>query len=351
MLESHKGRDYAKIVHWLVQRGYGVAGRILDSQYFGVPQRRRRVFLVASFGDGRAAEILFERESLPGNPATRRNSGQDVAYSLRANPSRSGDKGDGGINTLVAHALRAQGQLAHREDVDTLVTYDARGNGNGQTVNPLVGDHSNRVTDYTPLIAFSSKDDGRDDSEDISPTLRSMNHDKSHANGGGQVVIAFNHTASQSRPMNPSEEVSPSLESHHTMAVAFQQNYIMAHGQANAEIVSDGSPSLTRNHEAPILIQEVATTLDAGYFRKRGSNQQFFSKNGDGEPVTQSGVRRLTPVECERLQGFDDDWTAWGISETGEVVEQADTTRYRQLGNAVTRTVARWLGKRIVESS
>ena len=85
-----------------------------------------------------------------------------------------------------------------------------------------------------------------------------------------------------------------------------QQNYIMAHGQGGAELVNDGSPSLTRNHEAPIL----------------------------------NGVRRLTPVECERLQGFPDGWTDG----------QADTVRYRQLGNAVAVPVVEWIGKRIMQA-
>ena len=182
LLSSNKGRDFAVIIRWLEERGYGVCWRVLDAQNFGVAQRRRRVFIVASFGSGSCAEVLFEREGMCWDTTAGGKCGEEVAYSIRANPSHSGDKGDGGINT-------------------TLVC--------------------------------------------------------------------------------------------------------MAHGQSGAEIVSDGSPSLTCNHEMPFV-----------------------------------GVRRLTPTECERLQGFPDGWT----------VGQADSARYKQLGNAVAVPVAEWIGKRIVEA-
>lgn len=60
------------------------------------------------------------------------------------------------------------------------------------------------------------------------------------------------------------------------------------------------------------------------------------------------GVRRLTPRECERLQGFEDDWTAWGIDEQGNRIEMSDSARYRMIGNAVCRAVSAWLDQRIV---
>ena len=69
LLSSNSGRDFAVILHGLVERGYRCAWRVLDSQYFGVPQRRRRVFVVGHLGDGRAAEVLFERESIEGHYA------------------------------------------------------------------------------------------------------------------------------------------------------------------------------------------------------------------------------------------------------------------------------------------
>ena len=241
LLSSNKGRDFAVIIQWLAQRGYGVVWRVLDAQYFGVPQRRRRVFIVASLRNGSAAQILFESESSFRDSSKSRQAGKEIAYTLRSNPSHSGDKGDGGINTTMV------AQPFH---------------------------------DVVPVVF-----------------QQNMRDEVRLFGGNGQVAGAL---ASQ-----------PGMK---------QQNYIafidgtipevMATGQANAEITKNISLSLTENHEQPIISNMV-------------------------------GVRRLTPIECERLQGFPDNWTDG----------QSDTVRYRQLGNAVAVPVAEWIGKRIMKTS
>lgn len=67
---------------------------------------------------------------------------------------------------------------------------------------------------------------------------------------------------------------------------------------------------------------------------------------GGGIPLH---IRRLTPVECERLMGWPDDWTRWGVTATGAIIELADSHRYRICGNGVVAPVAAWIGRRIVE--
>ncbi len=195
LLSRNNGRDFVIIVQRLAELGYGVVWRVLDAQYFGVPQRRRRVFIVASLGNGCAAEVLFESEGMFGDTPASGEAGKEVAYSIRANPSHSGDKGDGGIN---------------------------------------------------------------------------------------------------------------------------------------AEIVNDGEPSLTGLHEQPII--SVAGALHSGTPGRDASD------SGNGHLV--NGIRRLTPTECERLQGFPDGWTDG----------QSDSVRYRQLGNAVAVPVVEWIGKRIMQA-
>lgn len=84
---------------------------------------------------------------------------------------------------------------------------------------------------------------------------------------------------------------------------------------------------------------EIAPTLDTGYYKKRYSDQQFFSQSGDGFPITAERIRRLTPGECEKLQGFPVKWTE----------KFSDSTRYKMMGNAVAVPVVAWIGRRIMQ--
>jgi len=115
VLSSNGGRDFGSFLGVLVQLGYGFAYRVLDAQYFGVPQRRRRVFVVGCLGDWRsAAAVLFERHSLQGHPAPRRKAGESVANCLGvSSASHSGPNvanGQGNIvGTLTARGVNSLG--------------------------------------------------------------------------------------------------------------------------------------------------------------------------------------------------------------------------------------------------
>lgn len=144
----------------------------------------------------------------------------------------------------------------------------------------------------------------------------------------------------------------------------------MASGQANAEIVEDKSPTLSLLHEQPIVFQQNQRDEVRSLGNKAGSlvaeagmrqqNYIWEPRSADGVPRIHEGnvsptlntmeggqrqpcvgVRRLTPVECCRLQGFPDDWND----------NVSDTQRYRQMGNAVTVNVIEWIGKRIIKTS
>lgn len=128
---------------------------------------------------------------------------------------------------------------------------------------------------------------------------------------------------------------------------------VMATGQGGAEITEEISPTLNCNHEAPILAQgegpgihgEIAGTLDASYYKGTGA------RNGQEREIVYESpkVRRLTPLECERLQGFPDGWTdigAWTDSK-GKRRETSDAARYKALGNSIAIPPWSWVLKRL----
>jgi DNA (cytosine-5)-methyltransferase 1 len=253
-----------------------VAWRVLDAQYCGLAQRRKRVFVVASSRtDGiDPAQVLFEFDGV------RRDSPQ--SREARQQDPRTPEGSVAGDDS-VANCLRAKGNSAHDH---TLETY----------------------------IAFSCKDSGSD-AGDISPTLRSMNHDGSHANGGGQVAIAFRTTGN-----------SGCYETGDAVGAITQSS------DPNAQVV------VFQTRGTNLSVGDISGTL--------GTNGGSASGSAPCVRDTKMRVRRLTPVETERLQGFPDNWTRipWrGKPES----ECPDGPRYKAIGNSWAIPVVRWIGKRI----
>ncbi|MBI2818143.1 MAG: DNA cytosine methyltransferase [Acidobacteria bacterium] len=298
VLSSNRGRDFGAIIGALVKLGYGCAWRVLDAQYFGVPQRRRRVFVVGHLGDWRsAAAVLFERESLRRNPTPGKKAKTSVA-ALTANGvgtcGADDNQGQAGhliprvAETLRAGANRTGGDRPPGTDADTASTYlvpIAFGGGKKSGSIEVATTLSSRATRqdfYTEtLIAFSSKQHAAD-AGPLSPTLRAMPHDASHANGGGQVAIAFSAgNLARREGANPSADIFQTLR----------------------------------------------------------------ADCGDNHPCVMRGlaVRRLMPRECERLQGMPDDYTL--IPYRGRPA--SDGPRYRAIGNSMAVPVMRWVGDRI----
>jgi DNA (cytosine-5)-methyltransferase 1 len=132
VLSSNGGRDFGAILGGMVELGYGIAYRVLDAQHFGVPQRRRRVFVVGYLGDWRrAAAVLFERYSLQGHHAPRRQTGEGIAPTISARPSGGGGLGtdfdcDGG---LIARPLLGKSNSSHEETMETYVAMSLNAHG------------------------------------------------------------------------------------------------------------------------------------------------------------------------------------------------------------------------------
>lgn len=207
VLSSNGGRDFGSILGGMVELGYGFAYRVLDAQYvrvdgFGraVPQRRRRVFVVGHLGDWRRpAAVLLERACLRGDPAPRREAGEDAARCLTRG-SGGGQRYDWETENFVAGCLN--GLSEYGADVPTLrakggdaaggsealIAFDAR-----QSDVCIYGNRSAPLDTcgFSQAIAFSCKDHGADATDEgATPTLRAMGFDRSHANAGGQLAIA-----------------------------------------------------------------------------------------------------------------------------------------------------------------
>jgi DNA (cytosine-5)-methyltransferase 1 len=240
LLSSHEGRDLEIILRGMVKRGYCVAWRIFDSQYFRIPQRRRRVFIVGSLGDGSAAEVLFESSSLSGDPP----SSQEAREGDPSGPRGSSSSGRG----RIAPTLRGSGVGTARTGAEIL--------------------------------------------ESKSETL-TLNYE-------APIVLSISNNGGNGRNIKESN-------------------------------VSD-----TIDRRPGALAYKIRDGKEGGGKGYLESDKAFSLTNKDTQKI---GLRRFTPLECERLQGFPDGWTE-GFS---------DTVRYRMLGNAVSVPVAEWIAKRIVK--
>ena len=278
VLSSNGGRDFGTFLAALGQIGYGFAYRVLDAQYFGVAQRRRRVFVVGYLGDWRrAAAVLFERESMSGHPAPSREKREDATGYTATSFGRYSE----GVGTVRA----AGGDLG----------------GGSETLH--VGKWPAQVAS-TLNAAFGSKQ-GLEDQ---------------HINGGAPLFvpslpIAFGAQNSANQGDSVSTEVTPTLDKSKTPALTVALRG--REGGATAEVGG-----------------EIATALRAS------------QGGGDKPHVLLQQVRRLTPVECERLQGFPDNYTQieWRNKEAENC---PDGPRYKAMGNSMAVPVMQWIGKRI----
>ena len=404
LLSADDGLALARCIRELLDCGACETGwRVLDSQYFGVAQRRKRVFIVSDFGGESVDEILAITESLPGYPAPSRETGKGTAGDATKGVGEGGEQrvrvatydnkaigeivdskvsgtitsntGGGGETQNPAFILQegiafeprsADGKPRITGDIKEVVcpTLNCMGGGqrepsvvswNGDTTpkasedvsqgvdvynGQLTGDKSCTVTTNTgvgdgsgpKVMSFAPSDlkrgFGQKPEIELSGTLKKEHNDQSphvvtSQQGGEGVGVAFH--ASQD-PIH-SEEHTPALGSNATIGVAFT-----ASDRSN-KAAWEGDISGTINCQ----------------MNSESSNLQM----GVRENLT---VRRLTPIECERLQGFPDNWTAEKMElilegnewkATGKVVKQADGPRYKAMGNAVTVNVAEWIGKQI----
>ena len=294
------GADFGVVLRGLVDLGYGVAWRVLDARHFGVPQRRRRVFVVGCLGDApRAAQVLAVCESCGGHSQARREARQDVACTLDDGARRASVE----LPMIVA--------WRHHEDDENLILargLTARESGyrmDWETENFVVDGQNAAVVDDVGALGTGAARGNRGFM--VAETVRS--HPRPGSNSLGNMVASPDRAS----------------DGHH--------------GWSGGR--GDGADNLI-----PVLAAGAAVA-----YQTQGSNVGEMGTfkgehTGSGVPFLTGdfGVRRLTPLECERLQAFPDGWTDLVVD--GKPIP--DSHRYRMLGNAVATVVAQYVGHRLV---
>jgi DNA (cytosine-5)-methyltransferase 1 len=298
VLSSADGRDFGSLLGGLAECGYGFAYRVLDAQYFGVAQRRKRVFVVGYLGDWRpAAAVLFERHSLQGHPAPSREKGKAVAPTIKASV------GTGGVD--VEHPMVA---VLHSEISPALKARDHKGPSSDGD-----GDGDGAILVPMQPIAY-----GVSEKPDVGHYLRS----------GASKADKHESTTYVAQPISIFQDSEFGIAEYDT-AGTLRAGRIPAHQMAVAHAF------------------KMRGGCEGGGKGYLGSDDVAFtiSTTQDQQIKQAMAVRRLTPVECERLQGFPDNYT--DIKPKGK--QTPDGPRYKALGNSMAVPVMAWIGTRIQE--
>ena len=306
-LNSNKGEDFEAILKEMVEAGSLLCEwRVLDAQYFGVPQRRRRVFVIAVFDSATAARcpdpLLPVSEGLHWHTSTSTTARQSSADTVTASiGSHSRMRGFGDyISDDTASAIKARD---HKDATDLV------------------------IEPFTPS-SFAQYEQGVG-------TLRSNGGDL----GGGSETLLLDGTRVDDVRVyeSPVQTLKERMGTggNNVPMLMFDTQF-----GSNANVFENQSPTLKASQAAPsVAYNEVVGTL------RSGGDGGVPSSRGE-HLVTEStmAVRRLTPLECERLMGWPDNHTRYKADGT----EQADTHRYKQCGNGVASPVAQWIGEQLM---
>lgn len=416
---SNKGRDFAAVLEeiiriaepeapdievpekgWPTWGGYhdevggrwSVAWRVHDAQYWGVPQRRRRISVVADFGGDTAGEILFERKSVSRHPAESGTAGERLAGNAESGASyavriRGGYDG-GGKGALVQTEKSGMLWAGNNQTIFTAIPINDKatrwqgggesrnhdGSGNGLGIGKE-GDPSPTLTAGDRHGVMCLNDQGGNVmgvSHDVSGTLREQEH------GHQPAVMAFDTTQITSKQNGSIPDFGKPCHTLNANAHVPCAVLDMSHACDVIRDCGEVSPSPqarmgTGGNQVPLTYQDVTGTLSPGAHSGSYNGQDAYNdilvcgatpnvahalrakascayrEDAETYPVQNMVVRRLTPMECERLQGYPDGWTDIGewVDSKGKRHKDADSPRYKALGNSIALPFWDFLAKRI----
>lgn len=377
---SNKGRDFAAVLEeiiriaepeapdievpekgWPTWGGYhdevggrwSVAWRVHDAQYWGVPQRRRRISVVADFGGDTAGEILFERKSVSGHPAESGAARERLAGNAESGAGGAG-KYSGSVICLKGNAIdrdTAQNGKWYQEDKSyTLDATDRHGVcagfklGNSEHARSIGYSEEQAPTlnaecgGNKPAVMCLNDQGGNvmGVSHDVTGTLRAQEH------GHQPSILDMSHACDVIRDCG---EIVPSLQSR----MGTGGNQVPLTYQDVTGTLSPGAHAGSYNgQDAYNDMLVCGATPDVAHALRAKANCAY-REDAETYQVQNMVVRRLTPMECERLQGFPDGWTdigEWRDSK-GKRHKDADSPRYKALGNSIALPFWDFLAKRI----
>ena len=284
-----------------------IAWRVLDAQYWGVPQRRRRIFLVADFAahDRCAGEILFERESMSGHLEESEGARQGTARGTES-----------GTRTAGAYIPKCARTLTARMDGSPCADRDPQIVAAGFNTQASIANNAPALAEAVPPMTASNR--------------------------LGVMAAGFIGKAPASAgSIGYGEETAPTLIAGKEQHVAI---YDMTHADEVMHLVKDGIAPTLRAAGGTLGggSENLALCVGNGQMNQSHLQENAGALNCMHDQqiiLTETAVRRLTPTECERLQGLPDDYTAGG----------SDTARYKALGNGMAQPCADYVIRRIVE--
>ena len=345
--------------------GWSIAWRVFDAQYWGVPQRRKRIALVADFGGQSAPEILFIRNRLQGNHnesrETRKDSSTDTPRGFGANDSLGADQynaiilGDKvstlGINCGMSHGRQCVLEPAfsvenHPNDSRVGINED----GKVQALTGRMGTGGGNV----PLVMSldrASFNQGKNAQFDIGIDDKGVAHTVV-AKGPSAVCYAVDQGGGKSS-CGVTEGIAPTLTcTHGGEPAACYGFYPQMKAESNC-FIEDKANTIVNgtcpgHHNGVVVAVDCRNATESD---TTGALQSVSAHSLNGNNVVRIRyiVRRLTPLECERLQGYPDLWTDIGeyIDSKGKKCKSSDAARYKALGNSIALPSWKWVLKKL----